>query len=207
MKKKYLFHFGAIFYILFMSHFRETFSFMGLNVFLAWLPLVFGSLFMKLISPIRWLFAALWLLFFPNVPYLLTDLFHLESLRIYHAHGLFTPVASDWWPYFFLVLPILIMVFVGMAQVFRLFATAKLQTAQRLISLLGLAVLSGIAVYSGRFDRIHSIELIIKPIHALQLLLGNWHIEKIQFVLMFSLLQLGVWALIFGLQQDRSLQD
>lgn len=207
MKKNYLFHFGVILYILFMSLFRETFSFMGLNVFLAWLPLVFGSLFMKLISPVCWLFAALWLLFFPNVPYLLTDLFHLESLRIYHAHGLFAPVASDWWSYFFLVLPILVMVFVGMAQVFRLFATVKLQKSQRFISLLGLAVLSGIAVYSGRFDRIHSVELILKPLQALQLLLGNWHVEKIQFVVMFSLLQLGVWALIFGLQHDQSLQD
>lgn len=205
MKKKDLFHLGVVLYILFMSLFRETFSFMGLNVFLAWLPLVFGRLFMKLRSLIRWLFAVLWLLFFPNVPYLLTDLFHLEGLKIYHAQGHFAPVVSDWWSYFFLVLPILVMVFVGMAQVFNLFAAIKLQKSQRLISLLGLAILSAIAVYSGRFDRIHSIELILKPAHALQLLLGNWHAEKIQFVLMFSLLQLGVWALIFELQQDRSL--
>lgn len=58
-----------------------TFVFLVWNLFLAWLPLAFAWL------ALRWqknLFFALpmlflWLLFFPNAPYLVTDLIHLQT--------------------------------------------------------------------------------------------------------------------------------
>ncbi|MFR4752225.1 MAG: hypothetical protein ACLT90_09700 [Enterococcus raffinosus] len=48
----------------------------------------------------------------------------------------------------------------------------------------------------------HSIELVAHPVTVLKLLIGNWSVEKIQFVLMFSILQLGIWGLISYLQQE-----
>ena len=79
MKKVYGFHLGVWIYILCMYFTQTTFSFMALNVFLAWLPIVFAQLFLKLRSNWRWFFVPLWLLFFPNDPYLMTDMFHLAS--------------------------------------------------------------------------------------------------------------------------------
>src|SRR5512140_2234697 len=66
------------------GHPREQ-GFLLWNLFLAWLPLVFAIMaceefFTKNSSSWRFRgFAALWLLFFPNAPYIFTDLIHLTS--------------------------------------------------------------------------------------------------------------------------------
>ena len=61
----------------------KVFLFLNWNLFLAFVPWAISSLMM--ISPklrqSKWMFALLlctWLLFFPNAPYILTDLFHLR---------------------------------------------------------------------------------------------------------------------------------
>lgn len=61
----------------------KVFLFLNWNLFLAFVPWAVSSLMM--ISPklrqSKWMFALLlctWLLFFPNAPYILTDLFHLR---------------------------------------------------------------------------------------------------------------------------------
>lgn len=202
MKKNYMFHLAVWVYILFMHFGQQTFSFMGLNVFLAWLPIIFAQLFIQIKDSWRWIFVPLWLLFFPNIPYLMTDLFHLAALRIYQPGGHFLIDSQGWWSYLLLALPIVLMVFIGMAQVFKLFSTIQLSKKQKVSSVTVLALLSSIAIYIGRFDRVHSIELVVHPVTVLKLLIGNWSVEKIQFVLMFSILQLGIWGLISYLQQE-----
>ena len=202
MKKIYVFHLSIAVYILFMHFTQETFSFMGLNVFLAWLPILFAQFFLTMKNQWRGLFLPLWLLFFPNVPYLLTDLFHFAGLGIYQSGGHFLNDTSGWWAYLLLLLPALVMVFTGMAQVFHLFAALKLQMKQKIGCLVLLSLLSSIAVYIGRFERVHSIELVMHPVTVLKLLVGNWDSGKCQFVLMFSILQLGVWGLIYFLRRD-----
>ena len=202
MKKNYMFHLAVWVYILFMHFGQQTFSFMGLNVFLAWLPILFAQLFIQIKDSWRWIFVPLWLLFFPNIPYLMTDLFHLAALRIYQPGGHFLMDSQGWWSYLLLALPIVLMVFIGMAQVFKLFSTIQLSKKQKVSSVTVLALLSSIAIYIGRFDRVHSIELVAHPVTVLKLLIGNWSVEKIQFVLMFSILQLGIWGLISNLQQE-----
>lgn len=112
--------------------------------------------------------------------------------------------SSGWWSYLLLLLPALFMVFIGMAQVFKLFSAVKWKwrLLQKIGGLAILAILSSIAVYIGRFDRVHSIELLVHPWRVLELLVGNWSAGKVQFVLMFSILQMGIWGLIYFLQQD-----
>ncbi len=201
MQKNYGFHLVVILYILGMTFFQVTFSFMGLNVFLAWLPIVFGQLFIYVTGKRRWGIGLLWLLFFPNIPYLLTDLFHLTSLSIYRPKGLFTTAFPDWWSFLLLVLPILIMVLIGMSQVFLLLKAVTKDFKKQVISLMIIAILSAMAIYIGRFERIHSIELLIHPVKILSLLVGNWSEAKIQFVLMYSFLQVSIWGLIYFLQK------
>ncbi|MGX7205127.1 DUF1361 domain-containing protein [Enterococcus pingfangensis] len=202
MKKVAVFHISVLIYILFMYFTQETFSFMGLNVFLAWLPLIFGRLFLRVENKWRFLFIPLWLLFFPNIPYLLTDLFHLASLGIYQSGGHFLNATSDWWAYLTLVLPIVVMVFIGMAQVFKLLSASKLSVRHKIASFVILAFLASVAIYIGRFERIHSIELLIHPLTVLKLLVIDWNVAKVQFVLLFSILQLGIWGLIYFLRRD-----
>ena len=62
------------------------FSFLVLNTFLAYLPVEI-SFHMNESQPkiIYWLLFVCWLLFYPNAPYVLTDLFHLARMNPYDA--------------------------------------------------------------------------------------------------------------------------
>lgn len=71
-----------------MSYIRSgnfTYFFLGWNLFLAWLPLIFSLIWrhrLKYGKLARWKgvgMFCLWLLFFPNAPYLITDLVHLNT--------------------------------------------------------------------------------------------------------------------------------
>lgn len=61
------------------------YGFMIWNLFLAWIPFVLAYLMYTADIPRRWLYvflpagAFLWLIFFPNAPYILTDFQHLSA--------------------------------------------------------------------------------------------------------------------------------
>jgi len=58
-----------------------TYRFLAWNLFLAWLPYILGELAAYAYRRRHWgmllSFGGLWLLFFPNAPYILTDFLHL----------------------------------------------------------------------------------------------------------------------------------
>ncbi|BEV05792.1 DUF1361 domain-containing protein [Chryseobacterium gambrini] len=69
---------------LFRYYISETkvFLFLNWNLFLAWIPFFISSflLIFKIRSKLSLIVAiAVWIIFFPNSPYILTDLFHLRS--------------------------------------------------------------------------------------------------------------------------------
>ena len=58
------------------------FRFLIWNLFLAFLPYLFAGLLIdseRKKSKYQYLWIGLWLLFFPNAPYIITDLFHLQK--------------------------------------------------------------------------------------------------------------------------------
>ncbi|PWW19983.1 DUF1361 domain-containing protein [Chryseobacterium sp. AG844] len=60
----------------------KVFLFLNWNLFLAWIPLLLSSfvLAFNIRSKISLVFIIIiWILFFPNSPYILTDLFHLKA--------------------------------------------------------------------------------------------------------------------------------
>lgn len=60
----------------------KVFLFLNWNLFLAWIPLLLTTFILafRIKSKISlFLIVAVWILFFPNSPYILTDLFHLKA--------------------------------------------------------------------------------------------------------------------------------
>jgi uncharacterized membrane protein len=78
--------FLSIFLLIARMAYSDTQQFSGLiwNLFLAWIPFVLAYIAYSLSWRRRWLyiaipvFAFLWLIFFPNAPYILTDLQYLN---------------------------------------------------------------------------------------------------------------------------------
>ena len=129
-----------------------TYQFLLWNLFLAWIPYVCAAA--ALVVRKKWLrivLALIWLFFFPNAPYLLTDFVHFREHREF-----------PWW------------FDVGMLSTFACIGLMLALTSLRLIHrqvewakgttvgwffVLGVCILSAFGVYLGRFVRLNSWEL------------------------------------------------
>jgi len=83
----------------------EDYTFLVWNLFLAWIPLGMAYAASSFAKKRRYLFITMplavipWLLFFPNSPYILTDLQHLSHRLVFRYHS--GPAQRAWhlhWP-------------------------------------------------------------------------------------------------------------
>jgi uncharacterized membrane protein len=147
-----------------LSLFRLIYSnsfhylFLVWNLFLAFVPLFIVQLpfFERSKSLLTFSFIAFcWLLFFPNAPYILTDLFHLN-------HNSSMPIWFD------LVL-ILLYAWTGLlAGFYSLFMIEKklqlyINNRWRQVGIISLIFLSSFGIYLGRYLRFNSWDLINAP--------------------------------------------
>lgn len=137
------------------------FEFLVWNLFLAGVP-VGAALVLRALSargvrtlPAQSLVFALWLLFLPNAPYLLTDLVHLEyrpPVPLWFDVAMLTSFAATG----------LLLAYASVADVEAVVARRFGRWAGSGVALLSLA-LSGIGIYLGRFWRWNSWDLLTSP--------------------------------------------
>jgi uncharacterized membrane protein len=140
------------------------FLYLPWNLFLAWIPLGFALLARNLAEsrplgrPPVILCGLGWLLFFPNAPYILTDLIHLARVR---------PGSAPFW--FDLLLHLIVAMtglFVGFASLALmqgLVSRAAGRLAGWAFAVVSLA-LSGFGIYLGRFLRWNSWDVVLAPV-------------------------------------------
>jgi uncharacterized membrane protein len=151
------FYAGRVFYAGIWWHYSN----LVWNLFLAWVPYVFSLIAAVLFRRSTrnwWLLipaGGLWLIFFPNAPYIVTDFLHLEQrppVPLWYDIGLLATFA---WTGCFL-------------------AIASLRTMQFLVGhymgrflswifVAGVLGLSGLGIYLGRFGRFNSWDLFFQP--------------------------------------------
>ena len=127
------------------------------NLGLAAAPLVFSELLTAQSKQyLRITFAALWLLFFPNAPYIITDLVHLRTIQ-----------SGPIWFDILLVVSCagtgLAMGFISLSQVQDQFTNAQKAFTGWLIAITALG-LASFGIYLGRFLRWHSIDIVRNPL-------------------------------------------
>ncbi|MBV6394836.1 MAG: hypothetical protein HFACDABA_00406 [Anaerolineales bacterium] len=143
--------------------YNETgYSFLVWNLFLAWIPLGFAYAAWVMAWNRRLLFLAitvtafLWLIFFPNAPYILTDFQHLgnpsEIVPIW-----FDVILVVWFAWTGLLLGV-ISLYLMHDVVHRAFGRAAGWLFVCLVSFL-----SGIGIYIGRFIRWNSWDILQQP--------------------------------------------
>ena len=136
----------------------ETYRFfLNWNLFLAWVPLGFALLARHSRNQIGFaLFGLAWLLFFPNAPYLITDLVHLRG---------FEPTIKYWYDLMMFMTFIwtgFLLGFVSLYVMQRRVAEMLGQVAGWGFALISLG-LGAFGVYLGRFQRYNSWDVLTQP--------------------------------------------
>src|SRR4051812_18901315 len=136
-----------------------------LNLFLAWTPYLFAL--WASAAPDRqpaggWrirLPGVLWLLFFPNPPYLITDWLYLPGLttELWYSIGLLT---------IFSTCGVLLTV-VSLYLMHRLVRVRR-GAVEGWVAVVGAVLLSGVGVYLGRFLRLNSWDVFTDPLGVLE---------------------------------------
>ncbi|MBT3337413.1 MAG: DUF1361 domain-containing protein [Anaerolineae bacterium] len=181
------------------------------NLFLAWIPFVLAYLAYAL-SWRRWLlyfvipiFAFLWLIFFPNAPYLITDVQHLAD-GLGEAPVWYDVILLIWFSWTGLLL--------GIVSLYLMQQIVK-NTFSKFFGWLlvfSVSILSSIGVYLGRFLRWNSWDIWQNPIEILRdawKLLRNLPPSAIGFTALFSVFFLFVYLTLYAfghlLQEDNKI--
>lgn len=174
---------------------------MGWNMFLAFLPLPFAVLsqnnFQKSRKIPTVIFFLLWLLFFPNAPYMVTDLIHINSMNFYSSHSYTTDIIS-WLRLIHIGIGVFLSTLTCMYSLYKIHQML-LQTRNKIIAniiLVILCFLSGYAIYIGRFLRFNSWD-ILKPILLISQLKDTLNIFCLFFSSLFAGYILFVYCILY----------
>lgn len=166
------------------------------NLFLAWIPYIISLYFIKKDIPINHFvpFFILWLLFFPNAPYLVTDVFHIASSLsplLWYDSLLF---------FFFGWIGLL----VGMLSLFHIHQYAKVRVTYAVSELIILAIcfISSFGIYLGRFERWNSWDIFINPLelirHSFYISTNLAHTRTpLVFVVVFTIFMYSVYKTVY----------
>jgi len=126
------------------------------NLFLAGIPLGITTILVQMKSKnIQWLLLTIWLLFFPNALYIITDLIHLKDRNP-------VPLWFDVILIFSAAVNGLIMAYISLQQV-ELFLKTKFNDHKTGIILFACLFLGSFGVYIGRFLRLNSWDILLHP--------------------------------------------
>ena len=171
------------------------------NAILAFLPFLFSRLLKahfekpKQSGAVIFLLAFLWLIFFPNAPYMITDLIHVTGVPYYNYVGQEVVYNTSIYPWVMLI-------YIGGGAVFSMLMglgslhdihTLLLGRLGRLAGNLILAFVflaSGFAIYVGRILRFNSWD-VLRPFSLMTRIREDFNSFSVAFSLLFS-------AFIFG---------
>lgn len=179
------------------------YSFLLLNTFLGYIPIELAMHLNKDRSKFAyWGIFILWLLFYPNAPYVITDLFHLARMNPYDpTNGLMSFDLHMWLNFTNLVASAFGCALMGIWSLEHVAQTLQARFKwhgwlSRGILVMILTVASSIGIYVGRFLRLHTAYLFLEPDAVLKQLVEMWSIRMLIFVVFMTIIQLIIWASI-----------
>ncbi len=166
------------------------------NLFLAWIPYIISSCFIKKDTPFNNFIPLfiLWLLFFPNAPYLVTDILHIAS----------GPSSLLWYDSLLFFFFGWIGLLVGMLSLFHIRQYAKVRVTYAVSELIILAIcfISSFGIYLGRFERWNSWDIFINPLelirHSFYISTNLAHTRTpLVFVVVFTIFMYSVYKTVY----------
>lgn len=185
------------------------YGFLVWNLFLAWIPLVFALMASRDFGAgarqnWRWfLFGSAWLLFFPNAPYMFTDLIHLPMSFYRH-----------YWVDLVLILSCAFTgLVVGFVSLYLMQGMVKRTFGNWAgwLFIAAVAGLTGFGVYVGRFMRFNSWDLLFRPVDVFHGI-GRWianpstHPTSLTFPLLFAIFLFISYLMLYALTHLQHIQ-
>ena len=137
--------------------------------------------------PIKILSAILWLFFYPNTFYMVTDIVHMHftSTVLWERESMIL---------FMLYVPsIFFGVMSGVESLRQIFASFEVKSYWlRLVLIAGLSFLSSFAIHIGRYARLNSWDIFTRPMVVIQEMLAVISWAALPFILGFTFIQIMV---------------
>jgi uncharacterized membrane protein len=183
--------------------FQETmYLFLIWNLFLAGLPLVFAFALKYLTDlqnsnvVVRLMLFALWLLFLPNSPYIITDLVHLSHKRV-------TPLWFDGSIVFSSALVGLMMGLISLYIIHQMIRP-QLNHFTNWIVLSLLIGLTSFGVYLGRVLRWNSWDLFTRPIHLFGSIYESlFRFSAVSMTVVFSCMLFFIYLMVYNILEKK----
>ncbi len=178
----------------------QRYTFLVWNLFLAWIPLIMAyiayalSLKRVLLYIFVPFFALIWIAFFPNAPYIMTDFQHL-------ANG--WSGAPLWFDVILLIWSSWTGLLLGIVSLYLMQEIVRKTFGKLLgwVFVFSVSLLSSIGVYLGRFLRWNSWDILHAPI---QIVRESWHLLRdlnksaVGFTALFTLFFLFVYLTLYA---------
>jgi uncharacterized membrane protein len=185
------------------------YGFLLWNLFLAWVPYLLGLLILRItipgtsrprLGPGAVLLGLLWLLFYPNAPYILTDFIHV----IEDAGNLSN--ALLWYDIILHAAFAFIGHLIGLISLVILYRIME-QLYRRWLAWLVVVLacgLGGYGIYLGRFQRLNSWDLLFVPSAALRIgILSLFNPKALLFSLCFAFYIFLTFLILYFFRQTR----
>lgn len=191
---------GFFLYLLLIIAFDTDFSFMILNMFLAFaalelaylLPLFSVKSRKEIVGSV--VTYLTFILLAPNTLYVLTDLIHLNMYPFDFREEL---ALVEWWNFSVLVAGVLLAVYYHTLIIKQLeLILAKMKYNQMYIMVFML--LCSLGIYIGRFLRFHSIHIFTEPLNLIETVLDSMTLDSILFILFIFVLQVIIYVLFMA---------
>ncbi|MGO1337838.1 MAG: DUF1361 domain-containing protein [Leuconostoc fallax] len=176
----------ALFFIVIWL-FPTVYNFLILNVCLALIPFDV-SILIKYVPNrvIKFALGVIWLIFYPNTMYMITDFVHLYSIG--------TTVGAIRFNYAVLAMGIFIGVLLGMRSIEMIYETfVQRDSLLWQGAFYGIfSLLSAYGMYLGRFLRLNSWEVLTNWRETFQIIISQMNMQSFEFVIIFGALQLAL---------------
>ncbi|WP_163193527.1 DUF1361 domain-containing protein [Clostridium thermarum] len=185
-----------------------SFLFLIWNLFLAWIPFIMALIINYIYSfyksgRVKNLMllgcGAIWLFFYPNAPYLITDYIHLSRISFFSFMGSYNMNFTVWYDFVMFSLFIFtgfLLGFVSLYMVQKLVAVRFNKVAGWLM-VTGTLFLSSFGIYLGRFIRWNTWDIITNPVSLIKSVLESLNRHSGAFTITFGVFLVLIYVALY----------
>lgn len=181
------------------------FTFLNWNIFLALLPLDFAIIVnISKRRSIQIIFSLLWLLFYPNTMYMITDFIHLQYI------GIGLTVRMQYFNYAVLAAGVFMGVVLGMLSIELILKHYfhRRHELLQLVQIFGLSLIASVGIYLGRFLRLNSWDVFTQTHRVARLVVSSTSMHMLAFVTLFAGVQFAILVIShFGISLIHNVVD